>query len=199
MKPLFTKGQLISWREDRGFGFIKSNTGGKDIFLHISVLPKDSRHPRVGDVIIYQRVVTPKGKIRAAKASIQGVLADANRHISPPQQPQQASKAQISLKRFQRNTPNQRRLEKPIGLVILSVIAFFTIKAQLTNSPSFVAAVTQPKCTIKGNISINTGKKIYHLPGMERYDATIIRPEYGEKWFCTETEAVENGWTKATR
>ncbi|MEM1251094.1 MAG: cold shock domain-containing protein [Cyanobacteria bacterium P01_H01_bin.21] len=199
MKPLFTKGQLISWKKDRGFGFIKSNTGGKNIFLHISVLPKDSRCPRVGDVIVYQRVVTPKGKIRAAKASIQGVSADANRAISSQRQPQKTSKAQISVKSFQRNAPKHRRLEKTIGLVTVSVIAFLTIKAKLTNSPSPVAAVTQPGCTIKGNISINTGQKIYHLPGMERYDATIIKPEYGEKWFCTETEAVENGWTKATR
>ena len=139
MKPLFTKGQLISWKEDRGFGFIKSTTGGKDIFLHISVLAKDSRCPRVGDVIVYQRVVTPKGKIRAAKASIQEASADANRHISPqrqsqkrqPQkrQPQKTSKAPMSVKRFQRNLPKRRQLEKTIGLVTMSVIAFMAIKA----------------------------------------------------------------------
>lgn len=52
-------------------------------------------------------------------------------------------------------------------------------------------------CNIKGNISINTGEKIYHLPGMEYYNETIIRPEYGERWFCTEQEAIANGWRKA--
>lgn len=52
-------------------------------------------------------------------------------------------------------------------------------------------------CNIKGNISINTSEKIYHLPGMEYYNETIIRPEYGERWFCTEQEAIANGWRKA--
>lgn len=52
---------------------------------------------------------------------------------------------------------------------------------------------------IKGNISINTGEKIYHVPGGQFYDATIIRPEYGERWFCTEEEAVAAGWRKSER
>lgn len=52
-------------------------------------------------------------------------------------------------------------------------------------------------CNIKGNISTNTGEKIYHLPGMEYYTRTKISPEDGERWFCTEAEAVANGWRKA--
>lgn len=49
-------------------------------------------------------------------------------------------------------------------------------------------------CVIKGNISFDTGEKIYHLPDQEYYDATEINPAYGEKWFCTEEEAESNGW-----
>jgi len=52
-------------------------------------------------------------------------------------------------------------------------------------------------CVIKGNIGYNTGEKIYHLPGCECYDATIIDERYGEKWFCTEKEAISAGWRKA--
>lgn len=52
-------------------------------------------------------------------------------------------------------------------------------------------------CWIKGNISYNTGEKIYHLPGCEYYDATTIDERYGEKWFCTEKEAINAGWRKA--
>ena len=60
---------------------------------------------------------------------------------------------------------------------------------------------TYPKagCVIKGNISIDTGERIYHLPGQQYYDQTIIRPEYGERWFCTEAEAIANGWRKSKR
>lgn len=49
-------------------------------------------------------------------------------------------------------------------------------------------------CDIKGNISISSGNKIYHLPGGEFYAKTVISPEYGERWFCSEAEAQANGW-----
>jgi hypothetical protein len=34
---------------------------------------------------------------------------------------------------------------------------------------------------------------------MEDYENTIIDPMKGEKWFCTESEAIANGWKKAPR
>ena len=52
-------------------------------------------------------------------------------------------------------------------------------------------------CGIKGNIS--TGGHIYHLPGMRDYDRTTIREDRGERWFCTEAEAVAAGWRRARR
>lgn len=52
-------------------------------------------------------------------------------------------------------------------------------------------------CLIKGNISFDTGEKIYHLPGQKSYETTTIDPSYGERWFCTEAEAQAAGWRKA--
>jgi hypothetical protein len=52
-------------------------------------------------------------------------------------------------------------------------------------------------CNIKGNISYNGGEKIYHAPGQTYYNDTVINPNYGERWFCTEAEAVSNGWRRA--
>lgn len=57
----------------------------------------------------------------------------------------------------------------------------------------------KPGCDVKGNISIETGEKIYHVPNGEYYDSTVIRPEYGEKWFCTEVEAIAAGWRRSKR
>jgi len=56
-----------------------------------------------------------------------------------------------------------------------------------------------PDCLIKGNISQDTGAKIYHRPGQRYYAATIISPAYGERWFCTEDEALANGWRPAAQ
>ena len=52
-------------------------------------------------------------------------------------------------------------------------------------------------CYIKGNISIDSSEKIYHLPGHLYYNETAIRPQYGERWFCTEAEAISNGWRRS--
>ena len=51
----------------------------------------------------------------------------------------------------------------------------------------------KPGCSIKGNIS-SGGEKIYHVPGSSSYSATKIDPTKGERWFCTQAEAVANGW-----
>lgn len=51
-------------------------------------------------------------------------------------------------------------------------------------------------CDIKGNINTDN-EKIYHLPGSEWYDGTIINASKGERWFCTTDEAEDNGWRAA--
>ena len=48
---------------------------------------------------------------------------------------------------------------------------------------------------IKGNIT-RTGQ-IYHMPWDRWYDKTRIELSKGERWFCTETEAVAAGWRAA--
>ena len=53
-------------------------------------------------------------------------------------------------------------------------------------------------CTIKGNIS-SKGERIYHLPGDQHYDRTKINLAKGERWFCSEAEAIAAGWRKAKR
>ncbi|KQB11443.1 endonuclease YncB(thermonuclease family) [Rhodobacter capsulatus] len=47
-------------------------------------------------------------------------------------------------------------------------------------------------CRIKGNISKKG--QIFHLPGSRDYDRTRIDPTKGERWFCTEAEALAAGW-----
>jgi len=60
-----------------------------------------------------------------------------------------------------------------------------------------VVAQVSPSCQIKGNISIDSGERIYHVPGQLYYQETRIRPEYGERWFCTEADARAAGWRRS--
>lgn len=49
---------------------------------------------------------------------------------------------------------------------------------------------------VKGNIS-SGGEKIYHVPGGRYYEQTVINTSSGERWFCTENEAIRAGWRKS--
>jgi micrococcal nuclease len=57
------------------------------------------------------------------------------------------------------------------------------------------SAISNSDCQIKGNIS-STGK-IFHMPGCGSYEKTVIDESAGERYFCTEAEAVSAGWRKA--
>lgn len=50
-------------------------------------------------------------------------------------------------------------------------------------------------CRIKGNIN-SRGERIYHPPGCKYYAATVIDQKRGERWFCSEQEAVAAGWRR---
>lgn len=49
------------------------------------------------------------------------------------------------------------------------------------------------QCLIKGNIN-SKGEKIYHIPGSSSYASTKIDTKAGERWFCTEYDALRAGW-----
>ncbi|MBW4459395.1 MAG: cold shock domain-containing protein [Nodosilinea sp. WJT8-NPBG4] len=273
MAPVSHRGQLTSWKDDRGFGFIKPEGGGKEVFLHISALPRDCRRPQVGDTILYEKVTQPDGKVRAAKASIQGILP------SPLQTPKSSptttrlqtarSSPTTTRPRTARHQPKQAGwLGALVGILGLTTVALFAVplihrtfllspvasippspaaQPNTTTPPSPVAqpkpttpsssaakpnavtpppavaqprtttppppaaqpkpttpispveAVTEPTCMVKGNISISSGNKLYHIPGMEDYEGTEIHLDKGERWFCTEAEAIAAGWRRAPR
>lgn len=187
MKPGLNKGQLVKWNDDRGFGFIKPNESGKEVFLHISAIKTTGRRPKVGDTIFYELVTEADGKIRASGALIQGVVSQS----STLQKVKTAPDKQKSKKRGLRETI--------LGIGVLASIVLIQMQCSPSRAPAPITSITKPGCVVKGNISIATGDKLYHVPGMEDYDGTIIDPGKGERWFCLESEAVAAGWRKAPR
>lgn len=67
-----------------------------------------------------------------------------------------------------------------------------------TSIPSTAQSAQPPstECVIKGNIS-SSGEKIYHMPGQRYYEKTKVEEGKGERWFCSEEEAVRAGWRKS--
>jgi len=81
-----------------------------------------------------------------------------------------------------------------LGGTVGAGAAYFADGSPLQNTATTLLGSA---CNIKGNISINTGERIYHVPGQRYYDATRISSQYGERWFCSEQEARRAGWRKA--
>jgi cold shock CspA family protein len=175
---MLKSGKITTWKDDRGFGFIKPEDGGKEVFLHISEARGLSRRPRLGDVIFYEPQFEKDGKLRATKVSIQGVAPRI-----------QAVKS-----------GNQEGIiVAVIGLTMLIAIGGMVMKFTPSRSPSAITAVIKPNCQIKGNISVSSSNKIYHVPGMENYESTVIDEGARERWFCSESEALSAEWKKAPR
>lgn len=80
------------------------------------------------------------------------------------------------------------------GALMIGAVGYYS-------AGDLVAQVAPPAkdCNIKGNISINSRERIYHVPGQEYYASTKISPQYGERWFCSEEEARAAGWRKAQK
>ena len=83
--------------------------------------------------------------------------------------------------------------------IAIAFVALAIGAAAMFNGPDVVHAVVSPDCRIKGNVSYNNGRRIYHMPGQKDYATTRIAAQRGERWFCSEQEARAAGWTKAGR
>ena len=59
------------------------------------------------------------------------------------------------------------------------------------------SGTTEP--VIKGNVNSQTGDLIFHVPGGFYYSTTAIEEDNGDRWFCTEHEAMAAGWKKSKR
>jgi cold shock CspA family protein len=92
------KGQLKSWKDDKGFGFIQSSELKQDTFIHISTLKSMSRKPKLGDFIYFDVEQQANGKSRAINCRIEGVAAKATqRHKPRVQKNTSAPKSKIAI------------------------------------------------------------------------------------------------------
>jgi len=85
----------------------------------------------------------------------------------------------------------------PESVTPLVVNSFASPPAQPMIIENGVIVQEGTTCNIKGNVSINSRERIYHVPGQHYYEVTTVAPEYGERWFCSEHDARAAGWRKA--
>lgn len=75
------QGKLVSWKTEKGYGFIAPDKGGPQVFVHISVLQSSVITPMAGEVVSYDAKLVD-GRLRATRAK----LASQKQHTSPQTQ-----------------------------------------------------------------------------------------------------------------
>lgn len=61
------QGTLTNWNDDRGFGFIKPDGGGQDIFVNIKAFGRVSERPTNGAKLSFEVELGAEGKKRATR------------------------------------------------------------------------------------------------------------------------------------
>jgi len=69
---LRSKGKVISWNEDKAFGFIIPHGGGDKLFIHKNCLVNKKRTPQLQDVITYTNSKDKQGRYCAIDATFTG-------------------------------------------------------------------------------------------------------------------------------
>ena len=64
------KGKIITWNDDRGFGFIEQIGSSDKLFAHISSFAERKRRPAVGDIVTYEAIKDERGRSRAQKVAL---------------------------------------------------------------------------------------------------------------------------------
>lgn len=117
------KGTLKSWIDDKGFGFINPEQGGRDVFVHIRDFGNIPRKPCVGDTILYQPMQDKDGRYRAGDVHIEGLArgpvykktSNASRAVTSK-----------SKKHIHKQVPTKKQYQKGSTAIVVAAF-FFTI------------------------------------------------------------------------
>ena len=66
------RGRLVKWNDNRGFGFIAPEGGGRDVFVHISCFPEHGRRPVEGDRLRFEHTDDDR-RPKATRARLEGL------------------------------------------------------------------------------------------------------------------------------
>lgn len=66
------KGRLVTWNDEKGYGFIAPFSGAAQVFIHVKAFENRTRRPEIDDVVTYTLSSDKQGRRRAAKATLAG-------------------------------------------------------------------------------------------------------------------------------
>jgi uncharacterized membrane protein YsdA (DUF1294 family)/cold shock CspA family protein len=69
------RGNITSWKDDKGFGFINPAGGGDQVFVHIKSFTNRQRRPLGNERVSYELKTDAKGRAQAERVSFAGERA----------------------------------------------------------------------------------------------------------------------------
>lgn len=117
------RGQLKSWNDKKGFGFIRPEQGGEDIFAHISAM-RGARRPVQGDRVLYLRERDEGGRLHATHIRLDTPLSldDPTIRRKPATPAYQSARSAKSAPPNRRDGPTRQPALKLVGFILLCVL-----------------------------------------------------------------------------
>lgn len=120
-----SRGQLRSWNDQKGFGFIRPEQGGDEVFAHISAM-RGTRRPVQGDRVLYLSEPDRSGRARATHIRLDAPMsldepAIRRKPATPKPAATRAPKPRVSAPRSRRGGHRQPLL-KLLGLLLLGIL-----------------------------------------------------------------------------
>ena len=66
------QGRITDWKDDKGFGFVTPNGGGKNVFVHIKSFSNRQRRPVGNELVTYERKVDSRGRPQGENVAFVG-------------------------------------------------------------------------------------------------------------------------------
>ncbi|WP_318405752.1 cold shock and DUF1294 domain-containing protein [Photobacterium leiognathi] len=77
------KGKIISWNQQKGFGFISPDNGGDDVFFHVSALADKQSRPRIQEPVNFKLGTDSKGRLSASKVTFVNTHSGLDKYTAP--------------------------------------------------------------------------------------------------------------------
>ena len=91
------EGNLQSWNDERGFGFIAADQGGDPVFVHIKAFGRGAPRPQLQQRLSFEIEPGPEGKQRARNVQLIRTNGGTSSTASKPSQSTLQRVAQLEL------------------------------------------------------------------------------------------------------
>jgi len=140
-----TKGTLVRWFDNKGFGFIKPEQGRGDVFIHISALKGMSCKPIVGDIIHYEISTDDNGKARAVNVKIEDVERVLT--LEPIRKKRKTTRSATVNKRAYRKPTQAKNSSKSFKsiLILIVIILGVALNSFQNRNVDFIPSIEAPE------------------------------------------------------